>query len=78
MIFDSSDIAYLYEGNIPQGNYYGEIMYEYRYKGKSSGWFSWLYIDKKTLTKVADEEGWRTNILQEDSFDGFLAQLQVK
>lgn len=78
LLFDSSDIAYLYEGNIPTGNYYGEIMYEYRYKGNSSGWFSWLYIDKKTLTKVAAEEGWQTTILATDSFDGYLASLALR
>jgi SAM-dependent methyltransferase len=76
LIFDSSDIAYLYEGNLPNsGRYYGEIEYEYRYKGKSSDWFSWLYIDKKTLASVVAKEGWTMEILFEDSFDQYLARL---
>ncbi len=78
LIFDSSDIAYLYEGNIPiMENYYGEITYEYEYKNKRSGWFSWLYIDKKTLTKIVRSEGWRSEILFEDSFDQYLVRLYL-
>lgn len=76
LIFDSSDIAYLYEGNLPNnGQYYGEIVYEYRYKRKTSGWFSWLYIDKKTLASIAAKEGWEMEILFEDGFDQYLVRL---
>jgi 2-polyprenyl-3-methyl-5-hydroxy-6-metoxy-1,4-benzoquinol methylase len=46
LLFDSSDIAYLYEGILPAGNYYGEIWYQYAYKGQKTDWFQWLYIDK--------------------------------
>jgi len=75
LIFDSSDIAYLYDGNLPADKYYGEIEYEYRYKGKSSGWFSWLYIDKQTLATIATEEGWEMSILFEDEYDQYLARI---
>lgn len=75
LIFDSSDIAYLYDGNLPADKYYGEIDYEYRYKGKSSGWFSWLYIDKQTLATVATEEGWEMSVLFEDEYGQYLVRM---
>ena len=35
MLFDSSDVAYLYKNNLkPMNKYYGEIEYQYQYKGK--------------------------------------------
>jgi len=76
LVFDSSDIAYLYEGSLPyNGIYYGELAYEYAYKGQKSGWFNWLYIDKATLTKTAIAEGWETEILFDDGADQYLAKL---
>jgi SAM-dependent methyltransferase len=79
LIFDSSDVAYLYEVPIPpMDHYYGEIMYQYEYKKQKTEWFTWLYIDKETLTKIADEEGWKTAILFEDEFEQYLAKLLLK
>lgn len=79
LIFDSSDVAYLYDGKMPgTGNYYGELRYEYAYKGKKSGWFSWLYIDKNTLARLAAEEGWQIEVLFEDGHDQYLARLALK
>ncbi|MEO7214322.1 class I SAM-dependent methyltransferase [Mucilaginibacter sp.] len=75
LLFDSSDIAYLYEGNPPAGNYYGELWYQYAYKGQKNEWFQWLYIDADTLIQVAAEEGWAIEILDEDDMDGYLARL---
>ncbi len=76
LIFDSSDVAYLYDNNIPQiDRYYGEIMYRYEYKKQKTDWFSWLYIDQKTLSKIAWEEGWKVEILFTDEFDQYLAKL---
>ncbi|HWB26272.1 MAG TPA: methyltransferase domain-containing protein [Chitinophagaceae bacterium] len=75
LIFDSSDVAYLYDDTPPANNYYGEIDYEYRYKGERSGWFKWLYIDKALLAAIAKEEGWQVTILFEDDFDQYLARL---
>lgn len=77
LLFDSSDIAYLYEGNPPAGNYYGELWYQYVYKGQKTDWFQWLYIDQDTLIQVAAEEGWATEILDEDDMDQYLVRLMV-
>lgn len=76
LIFDSSDVAYLYDGNIAEmENYYGEIMYRYEYKKQKTDWFTWLYIDQRTLAEIAKEAGWKTDILFEDEFDQYLARL---
>jgi SAM-dependent methyltransferase len=76
LLFDSSDIAYLYDYNIPVGdNYYGEIAYQYAYKGQKTDWFKWLYIDKIQLIATANAEGWTVEILLEDDMDQYLARL---
>jgi hypothetical protein len=76
LIFDSSDVAYLYDHKIPKlTHYYGEIMYSYEYKKQKTEWFCWLYIDRNTLMKIATEAGFTTEILFVDEFDQYLARL---
>jgi SAM-dependent methyltransferase len=75
LIFDSSDIAYMYEGKIPDmKEYYGEIQYQYEYRKQRSDWFKWLFIDRKTLTETAASMGWRTELLFEDEWDQYLVK----
>lgn len=78
LIFDSSDIFYLYE-DLPQpkNNYYGELRYQYQYKNQQGDWFNWLYIDQKTLLKTALKNGWKAEILYEDELDLYLAKLTL-
>jgi SAM-dependent methyltransferase len=77
LLFDSSDIAYMFEGNIPEmEEYYGEILYQYEYKGQRSDWFKWLFIDKNKLTEIARSEGWRTELLFEDGYDQYLVKCE--
>lgn len=77
LLFDSSDIAYLYDDeDIPKGeNYYGELYYQYEYKGQKTDWFKWLYIDQDTLTELATAAGWHVEILFEDEYDQYLVRL---
>lgn len=76
LLFDSSDVAYLYDYQLPgQEKYYGEIAYQYEYRQVKGEWFNWLYVDQDTLASVAGEEGWLTIILFEDEQDQYLAQL---
>jgi SAM-dependent methyltransferase len=78
LVFDSSDIAYLYEGQLPAGGpYYGEILYQYQYKRQKSEWFNWLFIDRKTLAAVATEEGWKMELLYEDKWGQYLVSFQM-
>jgi len=75
LIFDSSDIAYLYDNNPPRSpEYYGEILYQYEYRRQRSDWFKWLFIDRKTLTNIATEEGWQTQLIFEDPHDQYLVR----
>jgi len=79
LLFDSSDIAYLYEGKLPEnGPYYGEIQYQYQYNQQKSDWFPWLYIDEQTLTVIADEMGYDMEVLLEDEFKQYLVRLTLK
>ena len=76
LVFDSSDIAYLYKGKVPKGpDYYGSIFYQYEYKRQQSDWFQWLFIDRKTLAEVAAEERWETKLVFEDGSDQYLVRL---
>jgi SAM-dependent methyltransferase len=78
LIFDSSDITYLYEDlALPKNNYYGEISYQYQYKNQQGDWFNWLYIDSETLEKHARQQGWKCEIVYEDDMDLYLAQLTL-
>jgi len=76
LIFDSSDVAYLYENSdaLP-AYYYGEISYCYEYKRQKSDWFTWLYVDLETLTAIAEKEGWQRQVLFIDEFDQYLVRL---
>ena len=77
LIFDSSDIAYLYDGKPPKNtDYYGEVLYQYEYRRQRSDWFHWLFIDRKTLTDIATQEGWRTELLFEDPHDQYLVRIR--
>jgi SAM-dependent methyltransferase len=75
LIFDSSDVAYMYDGKIPEmKEYYGEILYQYEYKKQRSDWFKWLFIGKNKLSEIAASEGWSTEILFEDANDQYLVR----
>jgi SAM-dependent methyltransferase len=75
ILFDSSDIAYLYEGKLPEGAYYGEISYQYEYNRQKTDWFKWLYVDEQTMQTIATEAGFKLEVLLEDEFGQYLARL---
>jgi 2-polyprenyl-3-methyl-5-hydroxy-6-metoxy-1,4-benzoquinol methylase len=78
LLFDSSDIAYMYDGKTPQTpDYYGEILYQYEYRKQKSDWFKWLFIDRTTLSIIAVSEGWYTEVLFGDKWDQYLVKCQV-
>lgn len=77
LLFDSSDITYLYEGNLPTEGYYGEITYQYEYNKEKTDWFSWLYIDEHTMLSIAEEMGFAMEVLIEDEHGQYLARLTV-
>lgn len=76
LLFDSSDISYLYqEIALPANKYYGEVAYQYEYQTVKGNWFNWLYIDQKVLADLCKECGWNCKIVMEDEYDQYLAQL---
>jgi len=78
LLFDSSDISYLYEGQpLPTKDYYGEVKFQYEYKNQKGRPFGWLYIDQDTLIKIARQEGWVVQILYEDGNDQYLVRLSL-
>lgn len=78
LLFDSCNVAYLYEGKAkPANNYYGEVDYRYEYCKEMTSWFKWLYIDKDLLIKIAKAEGYKVKILFEDTHDQYLAKLML-
>lgn len=77
LLFDSSDVAYLYEGNLPKQGYHGEIEYQYAYKKLKTEWFKWLYIDEQTLQQIAAECGYLMDVLIDDEFGQYLTRLTI-
>lgn len=79
LIFDSSDIAYLYQGKPPkEGPYYGEVHYQYEYRRMRGEWFSWLFVDRRTLTRIAAKEGWDVKLLYKDPADQYLVECTIR
>ena len=79
ILLDSSDISYLYEGeDKPVDAYYGQLSYQYSYRGESSDWFDWLYVDFDTLSEYAMRSGLQTELLIKDDNDQYLARLTKK
>jgi SAM-dependent methyltransferase len=81
IIFDSSDLLYLYEDD--EGNYninlndeyYGEVEFVVEYNGIKGKAFNWLYIDYDNLSSIAAEAGFRSEKLYEDDHFNYLAKL---
>ncbi|RKD13685.1 methyltransferase [Pelobium manganitolerans] len=76
ILFDSSDVAYLYEDlDRTAEPYYGETDYQYEYRGQKGEWFSWLYIDEWTMRRVAKECGWDLQVVYQNLDDNYLGRL---
>lgn len=76
ILFDSSDVSYLYEDDLPEtDSYYGEIDYQYEYNEQKGDWFSWLYIDENLMRTIADECGWKLQVIYQDEEDHYLGRL---
>jgi len=80
LLFDTSDIAYYYTEGIekPTDHYYGEIRFQYEYKGQKGQPFGWIYIDQKELIKIGNAMGWVVQILDEDDHHQYLVRMELK
>jgi len=78
LIFDSSDISYLYqEIQFPVNAYFGEVAFSYEYKQQRGKWFKWVYVDQATLLTIAKTLGWHCEIIMVDENDQYLAKLTL-
>ncbi|MEL7148985.1 MAG: class I SAM-dependent methyltransferase [Bacteroidota bacterium] len=76
LLVDSSDIGYLYDGDIPKPTgYFGEVNYAYQYKGTKGNWFPWLYVDPDQLVKTCKASGLDAELLLTDENDQYLMRI---
>ena len=84
LLCDSSDISYVFEDEdgiieYPEtGAYYGEVSFRMQYKNTIGEPFPWLYIDAETLTRVAAENGYATEVIAEGEHYDYLARITRK
>ncbi len=83
ILLDSSDIGYLFtdeDGGFwvdPSAGYYGEMQYQLHYKGTTSDWFDWLYLDYNTLQNAANANGFICELILEGAHHEYLAKLTL-
>ena len=79
LLFDSSDISYLYAGEAEEKafNYYGEVRYRYEYKDTVGEWFDWVYVDQETLLGLCEEMGLTFEVLYTDEYEQYLGRIRV-
>lgn len=84
VIFDSSDICYVFEGDdgiieLPSTpGYYGEIQYQMQYRGIKGEPFNWLYIDIDTMREAADAHGYEFEVVKHGEHYDYLGRLRKK
>ena len=84
ILIDSSDLKYLYENEDGSfdidlnGEYYGLVDYEMRYKGIKGGKFDCLYADFDTLACCAEACGFTAKLVKEGEHYDYLCRLEIK
>lgn len=84
ILMDSSDLKYLYENKDGSfdidlnGEYYGLVDYEMRYKGVRGGKFDCLYVDFDTLASCAEACGFEATLIKEGPHYEYLCKLGVR
>lgn len=81
VLFDSSDICYVYEDDDGMidltgvEGYYGEIVYKMKYGNVEGDYFPWLYIDFPTLKDYACANGYDAELIANGEHYDYLARL---
>ena len=80
IIFDSSDIEYLYEDHVlkPDDRYYGELRYQYVYNEWIGPWFSWLYADQVTVANELLGTSYNFEVIYEDDNDQYVGRITIR
>jgi len=82
IILDSSDLRYLYIDEnsyceLPQEQYYGEVMYTMSYQKYKTQPFEWLFIDAAILRERALENGFMFTKIADGTHYDYLAKLSL-
>lgn len=83
ILLESSDILYMFEeedGSVLldlNAGYYGEVIYNMRYKAHQTGEFKWLFIDPAILEDYATTHGYTFELLYEGEYGNYLARLSL-
>lgn len=81
VLLDSSDILYMYEdddGSISldlNAGYYGEVEYQFGYKGRKGKPFRWLFADFGLLSDIASAHGFTCEWVAEGPHHDYLARI---
>lgn len=76
ILIDSSDLIYLFDEKPAAHPYYGELEFQISYKGETSNWFDWLYIDEEILKFYAAKNNFSFKIVERGEHFDYLAQLK--
>lgn len=82
VILDSSDLRYLYMDedsycDLPDEQYYGEVMYTMAFRQHKTKPFEWLFIDSALLAAKAKENGFSFEKMADGHHYDYLARLQL-
>lgn len=85
VLLDSSDIIYMFDEDEDGGKwiptdteYYGEVVFNIRYKGEKEDPFNWMYIDYNTLQNAALANGLNCELVMEGEHYDYLAKLTIQ
>lgn len=76
ILFDTTNIDYIYEGKIPVDKYYGEVSFQFEYKDVKGEWFDWLYLDIETIKRIGSANGWISQIVYDDREGHFVVKMK--
>lgn len=82
ILLDSSDLSFMFEQEEMEyerdEDYYGMVKYQMRYKNELSHWFDWLFADQLILQRIAEEEGFKMEVLCDGEHYDYTARLTLK
>lgn len=78
VLCDSSDICYVFEGDMPDMDYYGEQSFRMQYKNIIGEPFPWLYIDADMLKDMALKNGYEVEVVGKGEHYDYLARITKK
>ena len=82
ILLDSSDLRYLFIDedsycDLPDEQYYGEVMYTMAYKNHKTEPFEWLFIDPALLAAKAKENGFKFDKIADGEHYDYLTKLTL-